>query len=103
MGKRSRSSLGSTPITCWSVMHWALTPRGMPCPQGKKTTGTFRPLEHGFKVQNFLFDTTTPGRVLVAVAELASPTSGHFTGETPALPRFFRVCAQCPQARQSVA
>src|SRR5215213_3579328 len=47
MGKRSRSSLGSTPITCWSVMHWALTPRGMPCPQGKKTTGTFRPLEHG--------------------------------------------------------
>src|SRR5215216_3325841 len=49
MGKRSRSSLGSTPITCWSVMHWALTPRGMPCPQGKKTTGTFRPLEHGFK------------------------------------------------------
>src|SRR4051794_15081567 len=49
MGKRSRSSLGSTPITCWSVMHWALTPRGMPCPQGKKTTGTFRPLEHGYK------------------------------------------------------
>src|SRR5262249_37630263 len=49
MSKRSRSSLGSTPITCWSVMHWALTPRGMPCPQGKKTTGTFRPLEHGLK------------------------------------------------------
>src|SRR5215510_8066997 len=49
MSKRSRSSLGSTPITCWSVMHWALTPRGMPCPQGKKTTGTFRPLEHGYK------------------------------------------------------
>ena len=45
MIKRLRSSLGSTPITCWSVMHWALTPRGMPDPQAKKTTGTFRPLE----------------------------------------------------------
>src|SRR5262249_49303178 len=47
MIKRSRSSLGSNPITGWSVMHWASTPRGMPCPQPKKTTGTFRPLEHG--------------------------------------------------------
>src|SRR5262249_38380754 len=47
MIKRSRSSLGCTPITGWSVMHWASTPRGMQCPPHKKTAGTFRPLEHG--------------------------------------------------------
>src|SRR5439155_15442618 len=49
MSKRSRSSRGSNPITCWSVTHWASTPRGMPCPQAKKTTGTFRPLERGIQ------------------------------------------------------
>ena len=31
------------------------------------------------------------------------PHSGHFTRETPALPGVLRVCAQRPQARQSVA
>ena len=40
--------LVSNPITCWSVTHWASTPRGMQCPQSKKTSGTFRPLERGF-------------------------------------------------------
>src|SRR3989442_9249144 len=47
MSKRSRSSRVSNPITCWSVTHWASTPHGMPCPQAKKTSGTFRPLERG--------------------------------------------------------
>src|SRR2546425_4142758 len=50
MSKRSRSSRVSNPITCWSVTHWASTPHGMPCPQAKKTSGTFRPLERGFKI-----------------------------------------------------
>src|SRR5256885_11094959 len=49
MSKRSRSSRVSNPITCWSVTHWASTPHGMPCPQAKKTSGTFRPLERGFE------------------------------------------------------
>src|SRR5262244_4037791 len=39
----------SNPITCCSVMRWASTPRGMQCPQHKKTEGAFRPLEHGVK------------------------------------------------------
>src|SRR6476620_2715034 len=47
MVKRSRSSLESYPITCWSVMHSVLTPRGMTRPSPKKTAGTFRPLERG--------------------------------------------------------
>ena len=47
MSKRSRRSLVSNPITCWSVTHWVSTPRGMQCPQPKKTAGTFRPLERG--------------------------------------------------------
>src|SRR5215471_13000030 len=63
MIKRSRSSLGSNPITGWSVMHWALTPRGMLCPQAKKTTGTFRPLEHGVQRQR-----RSPDVVSAAVA-----------------------------------
>src|SRR5215510_11236362 len=47
MIKRSRSSLGSNPITCWSVMRSVSTPRGMKRPQPKKTGGTCRPLERG--------------------------------------------------------
>src|SRR5215475_12603055 len=50
MIKRSRSSLGSNPITCWSVMRSVSTPRGMQCPQPKKTAGTFRPLERGLQL-----------------------------------------------------
>ena len=47
----SRSSRGMVfkPITCCSVMRWASTPRGMKCPQHKKTEGAFRPLERGFE------------------------------------------------------
>ena len=40
----------SNPITCCSVMRWASTPRGMECPQHKKTEGAFRPLERGFPI-----------------------------------------------------
>src|SRR5215475_8410573 len=61
MSKRSCSSRGSNPITCWSVRHWALTPRGMPCPQAKKTRGTFRPLERGLE------DNGTPGGLWLLV------------------------------------
>src|SRR4029450_785723 len=50
MSKRSRSSLGSNPLTCWSVMRSVSTPRGMQCPQPKKTAGTFRPLERGLQL-----------------------------------------------------
>src|SRR5437660_131248 len=49
MIKRSRRSLVSNPITCWSVMRSVSTPRGMQRPQPKKTAGTFRPLEHGLQ------------------------------------------------------
>src|SRR4029453_17706194 len=49
MIKRSRNSLVSNPITYWSVMHWASTPRGMQCPQPKNTAGAVRPLERGVK------------------------------------------------------
>src|SRR5262245_34132889 len=38
---RSRSSLGFNPIICWSVMHWASTPRGTQCLQRKKTLRTW--------------------------------------------------------------
>src|SRR5215212_2021942 len=48
MNKRSRSSLVSPPITCWSVTHSVLTPRGIKYPQHKKTVGAFRPLERGW-------------------------------------------------------
>ena len=41
----------SNPITCCSVMRWASTPRGMECPQHKKTEGAFRPLERGEQCQ----------------------------------------------------
>ena len=37
----------SPPITCWSVTHAVLTPRGIKYPQHKKTVGAFRPLERG--------------------------------------------------------
>jgi hypothetical protein len=48
----SRSSRGMVfkPITCCSVMRWASTPRGMKCPQHKKTEGAFRPLERGLYI-----------------------------------------------------
>ena len=39
----------SNPITCCSVMRWVSTPRGMECPQHKKTEGAFRPLERRFR------------------------------------------------------
>src|SRR5262249_20946180 len=39
----------SNPIICCSAMHWVLTPRGMPCPQRKKTAGAVRPLERGLE------------------------------------------------------
>src|SRR5947209_9981297 len=47
MNTRSRSALVSPPITCWSVTHSVLTPRGIKYPQHKKTVGAFRPLERG--------------------------------------------------------
>src|SRR5437870_122423 len=49
MSTRSRRSLVSNPITCWSVMRSVSTPRGMKRPQPKKTARTFRPLERGLK------------------------------------------------------
>src|SRR5262247_2577402 len=39
--------MGSSPITCSSVTHWASMPRGMQFPQAKKMAGTVRPLERG--------------------------------------------------------
>src|SRR5262249_16013193 len=39
--------MGSSPITCSSVTHWASMPRGMQFPQAKKMAGTGRPLERG--------------------------------------------------------
>src|SRR4029450_4360156 len=47
MISRSSRWMVSNPITCCSVMRWASTPRGMECPQHKKTEGAFRPLERG--------------------------------------------------------
>src|SRR4029450_10715595 len=47
MISRSSRCMVSNPITCCSVMRWASTPRGMGCPQHKKTEGAFRPLERG--------------------------------------------------------
>src|SRR5215471_3215845 len=47
MISRSSRCMVSKPITCCSVMRWASTPRGMECPQHKKTEGAFRPLERG--------------------------------------------------------
>src|SRR5262249_44555522 len=49
MISRSSRCMVSNPITCCSVMRWASTPRGMECPQHKKTEGAFRPLERGFE------------------------------------------------------
>jgi transposase-like protein len=43
------------------------------------------------------------GKVLVVVAQLAAPASGHFPREIAALPRLFRVRSQRAKARQSVA
>src|SRR5215813_8690182 len=41
--------MGSSPITCSSVTHWASMPRGMQFPQAKKMAGTVRPLERGVR------------------------------------------------------
>src|SRR5215467_10074584 len=49
MISRSSRCMVSNPITCCSVMRWASTPRGMECPQHKKTEGAFRPLERGIQ------------------------------------------------------
>ena len=38
---------GVQPHHLLSVLRWASTPRGMKCPQHKKTEGAFRPLERG--------------------------------------------------------
>src|SRR4029450_7799561 len=50
MISRASGCMVSNPITCCSVMRWASTPRGMECPQHKKTEGAFRPLERGFRL-----------------------------------------------------
>src|SRR5215212_7799896 len=55
MNKRSRSSLVSPPITCWSVTHSVLTPRGIKYPQHKKTVGAFRPLERGYCISDVIY------------------------------------------------
>ena len=39
--------MASNLITYWSVMYWISTPRGMQCPQHKKTLRAFRLLERG--------------------------------------------------------
>src|SRR4030095_8880677 len=51
MISRSSRCMVSNPLTCCSVMRWASTPRGMGCPQHKKTEGAFRPLERGLEKQ----------------------------------------------------
>src|SRR5262245_21675258 len=48
------------PITCCSVMRWASTPRGMKCPQHKKTEGAFRPLERGLEEEKLSDQTHVP-------------------------------------------
>jgi hypothetical protein len=74
MIKRSRRSLVSSPITCWSVMRSVSTPRGMKRPQQpKKTPGTFRPLERGFCLLNRDIATTVPGVKNVAEEANALP------------------------------
>src|SRR5215470_7229604 len=40
----------SNPITCWSVMPWISTPRGMQCPQRPKSISSVRVLERGVQV-----------------------------------------------------
>jgi hypothetical protein len=45
--KRSSRSLASHLLTCCSGTPWASAPRGIQCPQHKKTGGAFRPLERG--------------------------------------------------------
>src|SRR6516164_6917970 len=40
----------SNPITCWSVMPWLSTPRGLQCPQRPKSISSVRVLERGHKV-----------------------------------------------------
>ena len=58
----------SNPIICCSVTHWASTPRGMKCPQHKKTVGAFRPLERGLQEVSAL--AALPTLVAIIVASL---------------------------------
>src|SRR5947209_496792 len=76
MNTRSRSSLVSPPITCWSVTHSVLTPRGIKYPQHKKTVGAFRPLERGSGGEH-VGDCTCAGRRTL---------SGHVGGLSSLLP-----------------
>src|SRR5262249_52455994 len=56
--------MGSSPITCSSVTHWASMPRGMQFPQAKKMAGTVRPLERGFE---YLYDGFSPNERFLRV------------------------------------
>jgi sensor domain DACNG-containing protein len=46
---RLSRSMVSEPITCGFVTHWVSTTHGMRHPQHKITSGTFRPLDHGYQ------------------------------------------------------
>src|SRR4029453_4848028 len=56
----------SNPTTCWCVMHWVSTPRGMKCLQHKKTGGAVRPLERGLIAEDHMMLPTEPAKKLSA-------------------------------------
>src|SRR4030095_7362881 len=64
MISRASGCMVSNPITCCSVMRWSSTPRGMECPQHKKTEGAFRPLERGVDHLTSAVESSSPLDVL---------------------------------------
>ena len=54
----------SNPTTCWCVMHWVSTPRGMKCLQHKKTGGAVRPLERGLDGLAYIISPLLPESLL---------------------------------------
>src|SRR5499425_3056852 len=78
MSTRWCRSLVSNPITCWSVMHWVLTPPGMPCPQRTKSLSSVRVLERGFQDDTFADLYAHDGQPGVAPWRLALVTVMQF-------------------------
>src|SRR5947209_16428737 len=104
MNTRSRSALVSPPITCWSVTHSVLTPRGIKYPQHKKTVGAFRPLERGLLLGNTERLCLTHRLLPLLVGSLNSAPQHH--PFAPSLYRglrryyeWFRPCAPLPYSR----
>ena len=98
MGKRSRSSLGSNSITCWSVMRSVSTPRGMQCPQPKKRQGHSDSLNAGSSTSIHLNRSAPVRRVLYCMQPAGNRSLPEFDH-----PAWQSLLSAYTQERQNIA